>query len=158
MSNVGEMFARFTLDFFGLNEKSKKRKIIPKAEFEDVELGNVVRKLEEMHMPENYIPEKSIYCEFKSILQNPDLELGFGPIVEFDREDIFVDMNAFEKCKIYENYVSFMECISYLATPLKDRSPAIFKDIYPTWNTKSVKGGFHVVLHIQTSSMGLKYV
>lgn len=158
MSIFGEIITSFTLSFFGLNQNFNKGKIVPKIEFVDLELGEVIsnsltNKTKEIHMMEKYVD-----CEFKSIIEYPDLELGFGPIVEIDRENIFIDMNAFEKSKIYDNYASFMESVSYLATPFKDRCPVFFKDLYPSWKTKALNNEFHVVLHIQTSSIGLKYV
>jgi hypothetical protein len=127
-------------------------KIIPKIESEDVELGHASRKVIEMHKTEKYMD-----CEFKSIIQNPDLELGFGPIVEINCGDVIVDMNAFEKCNIYENYISFMESISYLATPLKERSYVFFRDMYPSWNKKLINNEFHIVMHIESESIGVRF-
>lgn len=136
----------------GLFYTENKSKITPKMEFEDAELGNVSIPTIEIYKKEGYTMD----CEFKSTIQNPDLELGFGPIVEISCNDIIVDMNAFEKCKIYENYTSFIDSIIYLATPFKDRSPVFFKDVYPSWNRQLVNNEFHVVMHIESQSMGLK--
>lgn len=136
---------------FCSNEPHVIGKITPKMELEDLELGNVSKKMVDMHKTNIYVD-----CEFKSILQNPDLELGFGPIVEINCGDVIVDMNAFEKCKIYDNYASFMESISYLATPFKERSAVFFKDLHPSWNKKFVNDEFHIVMHIQSSSMGVR--
>lgn len=151
MSLFHEFITAITSGFFDSNEESKNKKIVPKMELDELELGNASRKVMEIHNSEKYID-----CEFKSIIQNPDLELGFGPIVEMNCGEVIVDMNAFEKCKIYENYISFMESISYLATPFKDRSPVFFKDLYPSWNSYLIKNEFHVVMHIESASMGIR--
>lgn len=120
--------------------------------FEDAELGNVRIPSIEIYKNESY----TINCEFKSIIQNPDLELGFGPIVEISSYGIIVDMTAFEKCRVYENYKSFIDSIIYLATPFKDRSLVFFRDVYPSWNRLLVNNEYHVIMHIESESMGLK--
>ena len=51
----------------------------------------------------------------------PDLELGFGPVIEENCGDVIINIHAFEKYRILENYVSFMEAITYLSMPIKDR-------------------------------------
>ncbi len=151
MSLFQNFITVITSGFFSSSEEALSKKITPKIELDDVELGNVSRKVIAIHNSEKYVD-----CEFKSIIQNPDLELGFGPIVEINCSGVTVDMNAFEKCKIYENYLSFMESISYLATPFKDRSSVFFKDLYPSWNSQLIKNDFHVVMHIESASIGLR--
>lgn len=109
MSLFQEFITAIASGFFGSIEEQKNKKISPNMDLEDVELGNVPRKIKEINNSEKYVE-----CEFKSAIQNPDVELGFGPIVEINCECVIVDMNAFEKYMIYENYISFMESISYL--------------------------------------------
>ena len=151
MSLFRDFITIIASSFFTSSEETLSKKITPKMELDDVELGNVSRKVMAIHNSEKYID-----CEFKSIIQNPDLELGFGPIVEINCGDVTVDMKAFEKCKIYENYMSFMESISYLATPFKDRTSVFFKDLYPSWKSQLIKNDFHVVMHIESASIGLR--
>lgn len=151
MSLFQEFITVIASGLFGLSEEPINKKIIPKMEFEDVELGNVTRKMKEINNSEKYV-----CCEFKSAIQNPDLELGFGPIVEINSGNVIVDMNAFEKCRIYENYVSFMESISYVASPFKDSESVCFKDVYPSWNRMLTNSEFHVILHIESQSIGVK--
>jgi hypothetical protein len=70
----------------------------------DPELGNIVQC--------RHMTTKCIY---------PDLELGFGPIIEANCGDVIIDIKAFEQYRILENYVSFIEAINYLSIPIKDR-------------------------------------
>jgi hypothetical protein len=94
-----------------INEKLFEKKkntlplITPKL---DVEQGN------SFHCRQVNLNVKCVY---------PDLELGFGPIVEaeYGGADVIIDIQGFEKCNIIENYVSFMDAINYLSTPMKDR-------------------------------------
>jgi len=151
MSFFQEFITVIVSELFSSDEEPKNKKIYPKVDIDDVELGNISRKVIEMHKKEHYA-----YCEFKNIIQNPDLELGFGPIVEFSRSDIIVDMNAFEKCGIYENYISFMESINYLVAPFKDREAISFKGLNKTWNTEFINNEFQAVMHIDTKSMGIR--
>ena len=134
------------------SDGENKTKITPKMELEDPELGNVNIQTIEIYKKEGYMMD----CEFKSVIQNPDLELGFGPIVEISSHDIIVDMKAFEKCKVYENYKSFIDSIVYLATPFKDKTHVFFKDVSPSWNKQLVNNEFHVVMHIESESMGIR--
>lgn len=64
---------------FNLSNETENKKIIPKMEMEmemeDIELGNVRREIKEIYKTDNYL---------NSMIQNPDLELGFGPIVEIN--------------------------------------------------------------------------
>jgi len=49
----------------------------------------------------------------------PDLELGFGPIIEASHRGsvVFIDVQGMSQCNIVENYVSFMDAINYLSSP-----------------------------------------
>lgn len=152
MSVFNHFIAVISSGLFGSTEERQNIKITPKIETEDIELGNVSRRLIEIHQKENYAE-----CEFKSIIQNPDLELGFGPIVEINCGNIIIDITAVLKNVGYiENYISFMESVSYLTNPFKDRSNIFFKDVYPSWNNKLIHSEFHVVMHIETESMGVR--
>lgn len=146
MSFFQNFITVFVSELFGSDEEQKNNKISPKVEIDDVEFGNISIKPIEMHKKEYYS-----YCEFKNIIQNPDLELGFGPIVEFSCSDIIVDMDAFEKRGIYENYMSFIDSINYLVAPFKDRETMGFKVLNQTRNNE-----FQAVMHIETKSMGVR--
>jgi hypothetical protein len=86
--------------FFG-QKKNKNQCVSP---IMDPELGNIKHCIQ--------VSSECIY---------PDLEMGFGPIIEANCGDVIINIQAFEQCRILENYVSFMEAINYLSTPIKDR-------------------------------------
>jgi hypothetical protein len=47
-------------------------------------------------------------------------------IVDTDCEDIIIDLQGYENCKILENYVSFMDTINYLSKEVKSRKKIDF--------------------------------
>ena len=87
--------------FFQENKKNKLAKIAPKL---DIELSD----------------SKKILVKPKY----PDLELGLGSIIQakYRDRDVVITKNGLDDCKILENYLSFMEIINYLSTPIKDRN------------------------------------
>jgi hypothetical protein len=97
-----EIITKFGVNLFSVDERPIMNKVIPKKDLEDVELGNVKCRYSPSHI--NY----------------PDLELGFGPIIEVESGDLFVGANSFD-CQnvIHKNYASFMDMMDYLFTPLK---------------------------------------
>lgn len=151
MSLFKDFIAAITVGLFSFNENENITNVIPIMDLEDTELGKITKKIMEAHEKENYVD-----CEFKSIIQNPDLELGFGPIVEINSDnDVTVDITAFEKNNVYESYISFMETISYLTSSYKNRNE-LFKDLYPSWKKQLINSEYHIVMHIQSGSMGLR--
>jgi hypothetical protein len=62
---------------------------------------------------------------------NCDLEKADKTII---CSEVAIDVNGYEKCKIIENYVSFMDILNYLSTPIPDRDefPFIMEDIIPS--------------------------
>jgi len=65
--------------------------------------------------------------QFKCKLVNgkciyPDLELGFGPIIDVSHRgsEILIDVQEISRCNILENYVSFIDAINYLLSPKND--------------------------------------
>ena len=91
---------------FNSNKKKESiSKIVPSI---DIEMGE--------HIKDDY---KRLTNNNK--LQNPDLELGFGPIVEIDEQDIIIDIRKYNYTMI-EDYISFIDSIHYLSLPLKDRN------------------------------------
>jgi hypothetical protein len=48
--------------------------------------------------------------------------------------EVAIDVNGYEKCKIIENYVSFMDILNYLSTPISERNefPFIMDDSIPS--------------------------
>jgi hypothetical protein len=79
-----------------------------------------------------YIPELEA-CEggFNRRLKQRQLELELYSIPkDWDPEkcdesiicgEVIIDINGYEKCKIIENYTSFMENINYFVTPISER-------------------------------------
>lgn len=55
---------------------------------------------------------------------NPDLELGFGPIVEetYDNENIIIDMQGFTQYQFLDNFISFIESINYLYASYRNKN------------------------------------
>jgi hypothetical protein len=99
-----KLFSKLLITFFKLNESESSN--IPKKGLDSGELT------------------KNPKLEMRSSQQPyPDLELGFGPNIEIDCNcgDVIINMDSYENCKIFENYVSFMETINYLSCPIKDR-------------------------------------
>ena len=47
-----------------------------------------------------------------------DLENGDKTIIS---SEVSIDVNGYSKCKIIENYVSFMDVINYFGTPISER-------------------------------------
>ena len=90
------------------NSKTKKELISKIAPSIDIEMGE--------HIKDDY---KRLTNNNK--LQNPDLELGFGPIVEIDEKDIIIDIRKYNYTMI-EDYISFMDSINYLSIPSKYRN------------------------------------
>jgi hypothetical protein len=101
-------------------DKPKIAKIMPKIDNEfmpnlefipDLEAGEggFYRRVKQRQMdlelyskPKNWDPEK---CD-KSIVCG----------------EVVVDVNGYERCKIIENYMSFMDVLNYFATPVEQRS------------------------------------
>lgn len=92
---------------FTIEESKKPQKIVPRFELDEAELGNVIKKLH------NY-PNNDF--ELREELQNPDLELGFGPVVETTFGDVLVHVSIFE-----QKYLPFIESIQYLIKSYKTR-------------------------------------
>ena len=97
--------------FFTIDEPKKPQKIIPRVELEDAELGNVIKKIQSYQNNE---------FELREVLQNPDLELGFGPVVETTFDDVLVHVSIFE-----QKYLPFIESINYLIKSCKTRDSQV---------------------------------
>lgn len=83
----------FIKNMFTLEAPKTLHKIMPKF---DSELENEQKKYFEF--------------EFTDVLQTPDLELGFGPIVETTVDYVFVHVSIFEQY----NVLQFIDSITYL--------------------------------------------
>ena len=79
-------------------------------------------------MPDLEAGEGGFYRRLKQ--RQTDLELYSKP-KNWDPEkcdksiicgEVVVDVNGYERCKIIENYMSFMDVLNYLATPVEERS------------------------------------
>jgi hypothetical protein len=75
--------------------------------------------------------QREAALEFYSKTMNCDLEKADKTII---CSEVAIDVNGYEKCKIIENYVSFMDILNYLSTPIPDRDefPFIMEDIIPS--------------------------
>lgn len=86
-------------------------------------LSKIAPKIDEEHKQEtntNIIKRKTINqkCTY------PDLELGFGPIVEesYDNKDIIIDIQGFTQYQFLDNFVSFIESINYLSASSRNNN------------------------------------
>ena len=85
------------------------------------------------------INDKQSYIEMKSSqdLENENNELCEKFII-FEEValcgDVAIDIIGFEKCQIIENYVSFMELINYLSSPIKDRETYNYNEILKVYS------------------------
>lgn len=64
------------------------------------------------------IKERQMALELSSKPLNCDIEKGDNSIIYGEVE---ININGYEKSKIIENYVSFMDVVSYFATPIAER-------------------------------------
>lgn len=84
------------------------------------------------------IKERQLALEFSSKPLNHDVEKGDTSII---CGEVAFDINGYEKCKIIENYVSFMDIVSYFATPIAERGilslPYTMDDLIKVSNKQS---------------------
>jgi hypothetical protein len=75
--------------------------------------------------------QREAALELYSKTMNCDLEKADRTII---CSEVAIDVNGYEKCKIIENYVSFMDILNYLSTPIPDRDefPFIMNDKIPS--------------------------
>lgn len=78
--------------------------IIPVKELLDVEMGDINTELHKYNL------------EMKNeSLDNPDLELGFGPIVEMNNSHIIIRIQTTVSNKhVIENYYSLFDSLNYM--------------------------------------------
>ena len=69
--------------------------------------------------------ERKSELEFSSKPLNIDLEKGDNSII---CGEVTIDINSYEKYKIIENYVSFMDVVNYFSTPVAERRTLSFID------------------------------
>lgn len=117
--SIKKMFSHITSSFFGQKIMPK---ITPKIDIEDAESGNISKMFEDTELNDST-------SNFDSSLEYPDLELGFGPIVEFDSDNMYVDIYMLQKHKVVDNYISFIETIRYIVSPYsyKDKVSGILR-------------------------------
>jgi hypothetical protein len=75
--------------------------------------------------------QREAALELYSKTINCDLEKADRTII---CSEVAIDVNGYEKCKIIENYVSFMDILNYLSTPISERNefPFIMDDSIPS--------------------------
>jgi len=88
-------------------KKSTLSKIVPKIDQKQETNTNIINR--------KTINQKCTY---------PDLELGFGPIVEesYDNKDIIIDIQGFTQYQFLDNFVSFIESINYLSASSRNKN------------------------------------
>ena len=86
--------------------------IIPIQEMVDIELGNINTELKNYNLEMRH-----------ERLDNPDLELGFGPIVEMTNKHIIIRMQTIDiNNHIIENYYSLFDSLNYISLSLKNNN------------------------------------
>ncbi len=83
--------------------------IIPIQEIVDIELGNINTELNKYNLEMR-----------NERLDNPDLELGFGPIVEMTTNHIIIQMQTINiNNHVIENYYSLFDSLNYISLSYK---------------------------------------
>ena len=76
-----------------------------------------------------------------------DLENGDKTIIA---SEVAIDINGYQKCKIIENYVSFMDVINYFGTPMSERDTHELQFIIE--DGRDIKNGqpksFHILMDL----------
>lgn len=98
---------------FFRSKEPKLDKINPMLDVPDLEPGNYYK----LH------PEKKSLIELRPDIANSDLEIGKGPYKTSICSAVSTEINGLERYDVIENYVSFIDCVNYLSTPLSQRSP-----------------------------------
>ena len=83
---------------FSLKKETTVQQVYPKKSLSDIENGEETK--------EDFNSEKQ-KCKY------PDLELGFGPTIEADNNDI-LELKGLKNHKLLENYMSFIDQIKCL--------------------------------------------
>jgi len=126
--SISSLFSDIKFKVFGFNKPTPMAKITPIMDTEytpDLEAGEggFYKR----------IKERQSALEFSSKPLNHDVEKGDTSII---CGEVAVDINGYEKCKIIENYVSFMDVVSYFATPIAERGilslPCTMDDLVKT--------------------------
>jgi hypothetical protein len=100
--------------FFGSDKPKPLAKIAPVYDTEympDLEAG-------EGGKFNKRLQQRQLALELHSRTTNCDLEKADNTII---CGEVAIDVNGYEKCKIIENYVSFMDVINYFSTPITER-------------------------------------
>jgi hypothetical protein len=125
-------------DTFFRTKEPKIVKINPTLDVPDLEPGDYYK----LH------PEKKSFIELRPDIANSDLEIGKGPYKQTICGEVSIDINGLERCNVIENYVSFIDCINYLSTPLSQRSPtSIVSMISSTFSFDGTETGSQDNLH-----------
>ena len=109
MSLFQEFITVIASGLFGLSEEPINKKIIPKMEFEDVELGNVTRKMKEINNSEKYIKLlqqcDKIYINLGDITPSDDLIKTSNPLWGYYNVKSFTINNSqVDPCEIFPNH------------------------------------------------------
>jgi hypothetical protein len=88
-------------------------------------------------------------CKIFNKIVYDDIDLNDKPII---CGEVVVDINAFENCKIIENYVSFMDVINYLSIPSAQRKDLEFSN---EKKQEEHTTSFYIALDISEGSLHL---
>lgn len=105
------VLTNFGRSFFQTNE-DKITPIIPIQDM-DVELGA------NLHLPENVCNNLEMK---QGKLDNPDLELGFGPIVEMSNKHIIIRMQSINDNNVVDKYYSLFDSLNYINMSLNNKN------------------------------------
>ena len=110
--SLASLIKEFKTKIFG-EDKPKIAKIAPKMDNEyipDLEAGEggFYRRLKQRQQ------ELELYSKPKDW----DLEKSCSSTMS---EEVIMDINGYEKCKIIENYIAFIDIINYFAAPIAER-------------------------------------
>jgi hypothetical protein len=114
------------------DDKPKIAKITPIFDTEFIPAAEYMPDLEAGEGGAFYkrLRQREAALELHSKPKNSDLEKGNRSII---CGEVAIDFNGYEKCRIIENYVSFMDVVNYFSTPITERGelPFIMDDIIP---------------------------
>ena len=128
--------------FFGSNKQNILAKISPKLNDcipePEVKDGDFYRRLLARQAALELSSKSHIY----------DLEVGDKSIIY---EEVAIYINEYERCKIIENYVSFMDVINYFATPFDDCD--LYYQIYELPYVVNADGEYSLKMEYPESSV-----
>lgn len=137
--SVASFISDIKSKFFGSNKEPVCEKITPIFDeyLPDLEAGEgeFYRRLKARQSAFDK-PDQQLY----------DLENGDKTIIS---SEVSIDFNGYQKCKIIENYVSFMDVINYLGTSMPERDNNVLPFIVQDGiNTNGQQKLFHILMDL----------